>query len=90
MGSRPCSSRRGDRPLRDLCSGPGKICEALGIGLELTRSDFTETPFAITGRPQEVPKPEIVAGPRIGITKGAELPWRYCAAGSRYLSKPAG
>ncbi len=82
--------RRGDRPLRDLCSGPGKICEALGIGLDLTRASFTDPPFAVLGRPEGEPAPEIVAGPRIGITKGAELPWRYCAAGSAFLSKPAG
>lgn len=90
VGIKTMRLRRGDRPLRDLCSGPGKICEALGIGLDLTRSEFTEPPFAITGRPPGAPEPQIVAGPRIGITKGADLPWRYCDAGSRFLSKPAG
>jgi DNA-3-methyladenine glycosylase len=90
VGIETMALRRGDRPLRDLCSGPGKICEALGIGLDLTRASFTDPPFAVHARPAGEPDPEIVAGPRIGITKGAELPWRYCAAGSGYLSKPAG
>lgn len=70
---------------RALCSGPGKLCEALGItgahdGLALDRP-----PFAIYGRERA---PEIAVGVRIGITKGVELPWRYGLKGSRYLSKP--
>lgn len=82
--------RGGGRGLRDLCSGPGKVCEALAIGLDRTYARLWEEPFALTPRPAEAPAPEIVAGPRIGITKGVDLPWRYCLAGSRFLSKPAG
>jgi DNA-3-methyladenine glycosylase len=77
--------RRGVSDDRQLCSGPGKICEALGVtrahnGLALDRA-----PFALHARAE---RPEIVAGVRIGITKAAELPWRYGLRASRYLSKP--
>ncbi|MEA2990803.1 MAG: DNA-3-methyladenine glycosylase, partial [Alphaproteobacteria bacterium] len=70
---------------RLLCSGPGRLCEALGItgahnGLALDRP-----PFALVARTQPV---EVAVGPRIGITKAAELPWRYGLKGSRFLSKP--
>ena len=75
---------------RDLCSGPGKVCEALGIDLHQTRAELWEPPFALTPRADGAAKPEIFAGPRIGITKGVELPWRYCLGDSPYLSRPAG
>ena len=82
--------RGGGRALRDFCSGPGKLCEALAIDLDRTYAQLWEPPFALTPRRAGDAPPEIVAGPRIGITKGVELPWRYCLAGSRYLSRPAG
>ncbi len=81
--------RRGERPRRQLCSGPGKLCEALAIELGQTYAPVLEPPFAIAGRARGAPEPEIVTGPRIGIKKAAELPWRYCLAGSPYLSHPA-
>ena len=70
---------------RLLCSGPGRLCEALGItgahdGLPLDRR-----PFELRFRGERYP---IVAGPRIGITKAVDLPWRYGLAGSKFLSKP--
>ncbi len=79
--------RRGLAGERLLCSGPGRLCEALAItgthnGLALDRS-----PFRLLARDREI---EIVSGPRIGITKAAELPWRYGLKGSRFLSKPFG
>lgn len=74
----------------DLCSGPGKLTQALGIGLEVNRARLDEAPFEIRGRAGKWVEPGIVAGPRIGITKATELPWRFCAAGSDYLSAPAG
>ena len=81
--------RRGPpRSPRELCSGPGKLCEALAIPLEETRAELVAPPYELTARPAGA-DPEIVAGPRIGITKGAELPWRYCLAGSPWLSRPA-
>ena len=72
-----------------LCSGPGKLSVALGIGLGDDGRALERGPIALHARPDCTP-PEIVAGPRIGITKAAELPWRYCLAGSRWLSRPAG
>jgi DNA-3-methyladenine glycosylase len=83
-------ARRGVEGLEQLCSGPGKLCQALAIELEQTREPVLSVPFELTGRPAAEPAPRIVAGPRIGITKGVELPWRYCLAGSRFLSRPAG
>jgi DNA-3-methyladenine glycosylase len=77
--------RRGMAAERLLCSGPGRLCEAMGItskqnGLRLDRS-----PFAVRARQSVV---QISIGPRIGITKAAEHPWRYGLKGSRFLSKP--
>jgi DNA-3-methyladenine glycosylase len=79
-------ARRGDRPDGELCSGPGKLTEALGIGLERNGADVGRDPFRLLGR--EGPAPAIATGPRIGITKAVERPWRFCAAGSRFVSKP--
>jgi len=79
-------SRRGDRPDGELCSGPGKLTEALGIGLERNGADLGRDPFLLLER--EGPAPEVVTGPRIGITKAVELPWRFSAAGSRFVSRP--
>jgi DNA-3-methyladenine glycosylase len=81
--------RRVDRD-RDLCSGPGKLCQALGITLDQSGLDALHAPYALLGRAPDDPRPPVVAGPRIGLTKAAELPWRYCRAGSAYLSRPAG
>jgi DNA-3-methyladenine glycosylase len=79
-------ARRGDRPDGELCSGPGKLTEALGIGLERNGADLGRDPFLLLGR--EGATPEIVAGPRIGITKAVDRPWRFSAAGSRFVSRP--
>ena len=70
---------------RGLCSGPGKLCEALAIAGRHSGLPLDRQPFAIHARAD---KPEIAIGIRIGITKAAELPWRYGWKGSRYLSKP--
>jgi len=78
--------RRGPRPDTELCSGPGKLTEALGIDLSHNEADLTRDPFLLL-EPDE-PRPEIVTGPRVGITKATELPWRFCAADSPYVSRP--
>jgi len=70
---------------RALCSGPGKLTEALGITIAHNGLPLDAPPIALYGRPE---KPEIVAGVRIGITKAVELPWRYGLKGSKFLSKP--
>jgi DNA-3-methyladenine glycosylase len=80
--------RRGRDEVAELCSGPGKLTEALGVGLGLNGADLAEPPFEISSRAPEREEIEIVTSPRIGITKAAELPWRYCAKGSRYVSRP--
>jgi DNA-3-methyladenine glycosylase len=78
-------ARRGVDDVRALCSGPGKLCQALGITREHDGLALDAPPFELRPRTTE---PEIVTGPRIGITRAAELPWRYALAGSRFLSRP--
>jgi len=79
-------TRRGERPDAELCSGPGKLTEALGVGLEHNDAELDRDPFLLLAPDRE--RPEVVTGPRIGITKAVERPWRFCAAGSRFLSRP--
>jgi DNA-3-methyladenine glycosylase len=81
-------TRRGRDENEELCSGPGKLTEALGVGLSLNGADLTEPPFQIYSRHPARNGTDIVAAPRIGITKAAELPWRYCASDSRFVSRP--
>jgi DNA-3-methyladenine glycosylase len=77
--------RRGVDRVEELCSGPGKLTQALGIGLELNGVSLLDGPIDVLGRSETH---EVVTGPRIGITKAAELPWRFSAAGSRFVSRP--
>jgi len=78
--------RRGVDADRALCSGPGKLCQALAVTREHDGLALDEPPFELyaTGEPVDV-----VAAPRIGITRAAERPWRYLLRGSRYVSRPA-
>jgi DNA-3-methyladenine glycosylase len=80
--------RRGLHAVEQLCSGPGKLTQALGIELEHNESDLARGPLRIGPRPPGWEDVEFVAGTRIGITKAAELPWRFCAVGSRSVSRP--
>ncbi|MEO6857659.1 MAG: DNA-3-methyladenine glycosylase [Solirubrobacteraceae bacterium] len=83
------SARRGGlRRERELCSGPGKLTQALGIELTDNRADLSRGPVLIGARPPGWEHPPIVADRRIGITRAVELPWRFCVAGSRFLSRP--
>ncbi len=77
--------RRGVADERALCSGPGKLCEALGVSIKHNGFPLDRAPFELRARRE---KPEIVTGPRIGITKAVDEPWRYGLKGSRFLSKP--
>jgi len=77
--------RRGLKDLHALCSGPGKLCEALGITRAQNGLALDVPPFALFERTAPV---KIAKGVRIGITKAAEKPWRYGLAGSKFLSKP--
>ena len=76
--------RRGVDDPRLLCSGPGKLCQALGVTRDHDGLRLDRPPFELRPRERAV---EVAAGPRIGITRAAELPWRYAEAGSRFLSR---
>jgi DNA-3-methyladenine glycosylase len=80
-------ARRGGRPDHELCSGPGKLTEALGVGLDANGADLDSDPFLLLP-PERGWSIEVVTGPRVGITKAVERPWRFCAAGSRFVSSP--
>jgi DNA-3-methyladenine glycosylase len=79
------SARRGTGDPRLLCSGPGRLCQALGVSREHDGLALDRLPFELRERDGPV---EVVAGPRIGISRAAELAWRYAEAGSRFLSRP--
>ena len=76
--------RRGNVPDRALCSGPGRLTQALAIGPECDGHPVTEAPFALVPPERAV---EVEATPRVGITRAAELPWRYVVKGSSWLSR---
>jgi DNA-3-methyladenine glycosylase len=78
-------ARRGVEDPRLLCSGPGRLCQALGITRAHDGFPLDEPPFELHERAFE---PAIVTGPRVGITRAADVPWRYALAGSRHLSRP--
>ena len=78
-------ARRGVESDRLLCAGPGRLCQALAITRDHDGLPLDSPPFELHERERE---PELAVGPRIGITKAADLPWRYGVAGSRYLSRP--
>jgi DNA-3-methyladenine glycosylase len=78
-------TRRGRQRLQELCSGPGKLTQALGIGLRLNGTDLATGPVTIW--PGDGSPGEVVASPRIGITKAVELPWRFSVRGSRFVSR---
>jgi DNA-3-methyladenine glycosylase len=77
--------RRGVEDPRALCSGPGKLCQALGIEREHDGLPLDRPPFELYVRESE---PELAVGPRIGITQAVDQPWRYGLAGSRFVSRP--
>ncbi len=76
--------RRGVEDERALCSGPGKLCEALGITIKHSALPLDAPPFALHA---PVGKADVVSGVRIGLTKAVDLPWRYGLKGSRFVSK---
>ena len=80
--------RRGLQRATDLCSGPGKLTQALGIGLSLNGSSLVDGPIVVLDREPAARVPRVVAGERIGITKAADLPWRFCDADSAHVSRP--
>ncbi len=76
--------RRGVEATRSLCGGPGRLCQALGLSILQNGCALDEPPFALSPRADV---PEIVTGPRIGLTRAAEVAWRFGLAGSRFLSR---
>jgi len=77
--------RAGIEDPRLLCAGPGRVCAALAVTVAQNGLPLDRAPFELQARRDE---PDIVTGPRIGITKAIEKPWRFGLKGSRYLSKP--
>jgi DNA-3-methyladenine glycosylase len=78
-------ARRGAEDPRLLCSGPGRLCQALGVTREHDGLPLDRPPFELRPREGDV---DVAAGPRIGITRAVDLPWRYGESGSRFLSRP--
>jgi DNA-3-methyladenine glycosylase len=72
----------------ELCNGPGKLTQALGIGLSLNGTSLEDGPIEILRREPGARDPRVVIGERIGISKAADLPWRFCDADSRHVSRP--
>jgi len=82
------AAMRRRRRLKDerlLCAGPGRVCQALGITGAHNGLALDTPPFALMAGEEDVP---VAIGPRIGITKAADLPWRYGLKGSLFVSKP--
>jgi len=77
--------RRGTQDLRLLCAGPGRLCQALAVTRGQDGAPIDKAPFDLRPSSQGG---EIVVGPRVGLTKGVETPWRFGLAGSRFLSRP--
>jgi DNA-3-methyladenine glycosylase len=80
--------RRGPVRGEELCNGPGKLTQALGIGLPLNGTSLVDGPIEVLDREPGAREPRVVIGERIGITKAADLQWRFCDADSRHVSRP--
>jgi DNA-3-methyladenine glycosylase len=81
-------ARRGLHRLEELCSGPGKLTQALAIGLDRNGASLLDGPVRFGPPVAARPEVDVAIGPRIGITKAPDLPWRFCALGSRHVSRP--
>ena len=80
--------RRGLTDARLLCSGPGRVGQALGIDATFNGLSLDAPPFLLLPTPVDSPMPKLVEGPRIGISKAIDLPWRFGEKNSRFLSRP--
>ncbi len=81
-------ARRGLERAEELCSGPGKLTQALDIGLSLNGSSLVDGPIELLAKEPGAREPRVVTGERVGITKAVELPWRFCDVDSRHVSRP--
>ncbi|HEY8779708.1 MAG TPA: DNA-3-methyladenine glycosylase [Solirubrobacterales bacterium] len=88
VGVEAMRQRRGRQRDEELCSGPGKLTEALGVGLSDNGASLSAPPFTVLPPEGAWRAIGVTAGPRIGISKATENPWRFCAAGSRFVSRP--
>ncbi len=79
------AERRGVAATRLLCSGPGRLCQALGVDGQFDGTPLDQAPFELR---DDGEARTVTAGPRIGINRGVETPWRFCLTGSRFLSRP--
>jgi DNA-3-methyladenine glycosylase len=82
------AARRGRTRPRDLCSGPGKLTQALDIELIHNDTSVRDGPIRLGPPPRGYERPRLAVGPRIGITKAADLPWRFADADSVHVSRP--
>jgi len=80
--------RRGRVGEHELCSGPGKLCQALAIPLSDNGADLMVGPVVVRARPRAWVEGPVAVGPRVGITKAADLPWRFALAGNLDVSRP--
>ena len=87
-GAEEMRARRAVARDEELCSGPGKLTQALDIGLSLNGTSLVDGPIELLTREPGSREPRVVIGERIGITKAADLPWRFCDASSRHVSRP--
>ena len=78
-------ARRGTDDVLQLAAGPGRLTQALGITIEHDGLDLRDPPFALES---PAALPDVVASRRVGITRAADLPWRYSLASSRFVSRP--
>lgn len=79
--------RRGSRiPDRDLCRGPGRLCQALGITLALDGARLSDPDLYIADAPGEAPSPPVATSPRVGISRAVDWPWRFYVPGNRFVS----
>jgi DNA-3-methyladenine glycosylase len=83
-GTEIMTRRRGVPDLRLLCSGPGRLCQALNVTIIHNELPLDQTPFQLFSQGNPV---EVAAGMRIGITRATDVPWRFALAGSRFLSR---
>lgn len=88
VGRAEMAARRPGASERDLCRGPGRLCRALGVDGSLTGRHLADPGLPLALVPPAGPSPAVLVGPRIGITRAAERPWRFGLAGSPHLSRP--
>ena len=88
VGVEAMRQRRGRHRDQELCSGPGKLTEALGVGLSDNGASLSAPPFTVLPPEGAWRATGVTVGSRIGISKATERPWRFCATDNRFVSRP--